>query len=185
MFIGICVYMTMFICVCVYMTMFFCLSAERVSQLPHCYAWCHRGIRGADKTKQKSHHSPECCPCWAFNQKNLRSTNEEDGVGALLIRTDRNVKMQGPDWPNMRHWWPNNVRSTRSSTIVQRGSKHQTQLVLVCWKRTHICSNSDGGWDRSLLAPDMDHTLTTTCEIATFSVTFSILSFLKLFLQCW
>ena len=120
------VYMTMFICVCVYMTMFFCLSDERVSQLPHCYAWCHRGIRGADKTKQKSHHSPECCPCWAFNQKNLRSTNEEDGVGALLIRTDRNVKMQGPDWPNMRHWWPNNVRSTGSSTIVQREFRHQT-----------------------------------------------------------
>ena len=76
------------------------------------------------------------------------------------------------------------TRSTGSSTIVQRESRHQTQLVLVCWKRTHICSNSDGGWDRSLLAPDMDHTLTTTCEIATFSVTFSILSFLKLLLQC-
>ena len=126
MFICTRVYMTMFIvylCLCLYDNVHLCLCLhdrvhlylclydnvllppdERVSQLPHCYAWCHRGIRGADKTKQKSHHSPECCPRWAFNQKNLRSTNEEDGVGALLIRTDRNVKMQVPDWPNMRHW---------------------------------------------------------------------------------
>ena len=202
------VYMTMFIvylCLCLYDNVHLCLCLhdrvhlylclydnvllppdERVSQLPHCYAWCHRGIRGADKTKQKSHPLTRMLPPlgfqskepavneWGRRSRSIVNTNGQEcqDAGTRLAKYEALVTEQ-------------RTRSTGSSTIVQRESRHQTQLVLVCWKRTHICSNSDGGWDRSLLAPDMDHTLTTTCEIATFSVTFSILSFLKLFLQCW
>ena len=104
MFICVCVYMTEFIFICVYMTMFFCLQMRGFLSSLIVMHGATEELEGRAKQSKNLTHSPECCPRWAFNQKNLRSTNEEDGVGALLIRTDRNVKMQVPDWPNMRHW---------------------------------------------------------------------------------
>ena len=137
MFICTRVYMTMFICVCVYMTMFICLSDERVSQLPHCYAWCHRGIRGADKTKQKSHPLTRMLPPlgfqskepavneWGRRSRSIVNTNGQEcqDAGTRLAKYEALVTEQ-------------RTRSTGSSTIVQRESRHQTQLV--CWRRTHM-----------------------------------------------
>ena len=136
---------------CVCLTMFFCHSDERVCLLPHCYAWCYRRIRGSGKTKQKSSqtHSAECWPR-AFNQTRPGKKEEDgDGAGALLIRPDRNVKMQFND---CRQIWSIGDPASRSQHC--KVEIYQWAFVSKqCWLVEHMQQwLADAGPDKALVS---------------------------------